>query len=72
MEKDIQAMEIQKGLNNKSSGTYDRINLVHCISTGTIVVHFSSGDEAVSLSAGDDRTVNESITISSGSFDLNR
>ena len=69
----IQTMSIQKGLNGITGGDFKGILLIHCIDDGDVVVHFPTGDETVSLNAGDDRSIsNVDITISSGTFDLNR
>jgi len=71
----IQALSIQKGMNGLTSGTFKGIAVIHCVEDGDIIVHFATGDETVSLVAGDDRTlggVSTEITINSGTFDLNR
>ena len=69
----IQTLSIQKGLNGLASGNFKGILLIHCIADGNVTVHFPTGDETVSLTAGSDRSIsNVDITINSGTFDLNR
>jgi len=68
----IQAVEIKKGKNALTTGVHELIRVIHCRADGDIIVHFPDGDETVSLTAGEDRTVDLlSVTISSGTFDLN-
>jgi len=73
--KDIQAMEIQEGLNAKTSGTYTGAKLLHCVSDGTVDVIFRYGEsaETVTLVTGDDRALNNvySIEVKTGTFDIN-
>jgi len=71
----IQAMEIQEGLNGKTSGTYVGAKLIHCVSDGTVDIIFRSGEsaETVTLVTGDDRALNSiySVEVKTGTFDIN-
>lgn len=69
----IQAIEIQPGLNGLTSGTHKGIMLIHCVAAGDVTIAFDSGNETVSLTAGDDRSVRGlDVSIVSGTFDLNK
>lgn len=80
MVRNIQAMEIQKGLNAVTStdgaasdGVFKKVMVVHCRVAGSITVTYDDGTtEAVAMIAGEDRTLSGlDIDITSGTFDLN-
>lgn len=72
MVQQIQAMEWMENYSELESGTYEHVIVISCIEDGDIVCHFKNGNETKSFTAGMDRTLNaESITISSGKFDIN-
>lgn len=72
MVQQIQAAEWSKGMSELTSGTYEGVIVISCLVDGDIVCHFKNGDETKSFTEGMDRTLNgESITISSGTFDIN-
>ncbi len=72
MVQQIQACEWLANYSELESGTYENVIVISCVEDGDIVCHFKTGDETKSFTAGMDRTLNsESVTISSGSFDLN-
>lgn len=73
MIKDIQAIEAQPNLNGLTSGTHKGIMLIHCRASGNIKIGFDSGDETITLTAGDDRSIpGLDVEIVSGTFDLNK
>lgn len=80
MVRNIQALEIQKGLNAVTStdgaasdGVFRNVMVVHCRADGSITVTFDDGTtEAVAMVAGEDRTLGGlDIDITAGTFDLN-
>ena len=72
MVQQIQALEWMANYSDLTSGTYDNVIAISCIGEGDVVCHFKNGDETKSFTDGMDRTLNgESITISSGTFDIN-
>jgi len=73
MLKNVQAMEIQKGLSALTTGTITGVKLISCMADGDISVAFPGGAETVSMTAGMDRAVGgHNITITSGTFDINK
>ena len=73
MVNNIQAMGIQAGLNAKTSGSFESVELIHCSSVASITVHFTGGDEIVAMGEGDDRALaGHDITIIDGTYDINK
>ncbi len=55
-----------------SSGTFNKVNLIHCVDGGDITAHFATGDETRSFIIGDDFSLAYvDVTVVSGSFDIN-
>ena len=67
----IQAVEWKAGM-PASSGTFNKVRLIHCVVDGDITAHFKDGDETRSFLAGEDFTLAYvNVTVVSGSFDIN-
>lgn len=66
----IQTIEWKAGM-PVNTGTFT-VKVIHCVADGDITAHFPTGDETRSFIAGDDFSMAlVSVTILSGSFDLN-
>ena len=67
----IQTIEWKAGM-PVSSGTFQKVRLIHCVADGDITAHFKTGDETRNFKAGDDFSLAYvDITVNSGSFDIN-
>lgn len=66
----VQAVPLNYGKINLTTGTYDVKNLIHCEAGGDVTLHFPQGDITYSMSTGDDRCFSGSLTIVSGTFTI--
>ncbi len=67
----IQTVEWKVGM-PVSTGTFNKVNLIHCVDGGNITAHFATGDETRTFVAGDDFSLAYvDVTVDSGSFDIN-
>ncbi len=67
----IQTIEWKAGM-PVSTGDFDSVKVIHCVSDGDIIAKFPTGDETRSFVAGDDFSLAYvDITVVSGSFDIN-
>lgn len=75
----IQAMEWKKGClaldstaGPASDGKLYKVEVLHCVTDGTVTAHFGEGDETGSFTAGDDVVLDQvDITILTGTFSIN-
>ncbi len=67
----IQTVEWKQGM-PVSSGTFKGVNLIHCVTDGSVTALFPGGDETRAFVAGDDFSLDYvDVTVVSGTFDIN-
>ncbi len=67
----IQAMPLLEGKTNLETGTHNVEELIHCVTNGTLTLHFGNGAvENVDILSGLDYAFVGQVTITAGKFHI--